>query len=124
MKQIIYLMLLAFKTSLVSVKDFWHKLALEAAEKMVDIKEKITLEEVTLKEKALTEEKKALNEEVTTRETTALSEGAASTRADLNEKAFPEIINSKEEAALEKKSSSVKKINGVKEAVIESMNKN
>lgn len=122
-------MLLEFKTSLISVKDSWHKSALEAVEKMVDFKEGITSEEVTLKERASTEEKIALTEEATTRETTDLTEEAASKKIDLKEKATPEktdspeIINLKEEVALEKISLNVNKIDGIKEAVVENMNK-
>ena len=101
MKQITYLMLLVFKTSLISVKDSWHKSALEAVEKMVDFREEITSEEVALKERTLTKEKIALTEEATARETTDLTE----------------------EAALKKISLSVNKIDGVKEAVVENMNK-
>jgi hypothetical protein len=129
MKQITYLMLLVFKISLISVKDSWHKSALEAVEKMVDFREEIISEEVTLKERASTEEKTALTEEATTKETTDLTEEAASKKIDLKEKASlaktdsPEIINLKEEAALEKTSLSVNKIDGVKEAVVENMNK-
>lgn len=122
-------MLLVFKTSLISVKDSWHKSALEAVEKMVDFREEITSEEVALKERTLTKEKIALTEEATARETTDLTEEAALKKIDLKEKASPEktdspeIINLKEEAALKKISLSVNKIDGVKEAVVENMNK-